>query len=176
MKNSDISISKHILKYGLFLGLTLVIINGVLYYTDNLIEKDFIFSIFITGIIITGIVIGITSFKKNNQGYLSLKQAFKIGIGVSVISALISIIWFILLFKVIDPDFVNQIEANYLKKLAQQSSEFTQAQIDRRKDMAVKSTSPLAILIIFFERLFYGIVTSLVTGLIVKKKREPVLD
>ena len=69
------------------------------------------------------------------------------------------------------------MEANQIKKLLQESTEFSDAKIEQQKQNIKTVTSPLITSILFLvEHLFHGVIISFVVGLIVQKKKEIVLN
>ena len=52
---------------------------------------------------------GIKKFKVDNYNLLSFGQAVKIGVGISIISALLTIVYNQVFANFIEPDFMNQI-------------------------------------------------------------------
>ncbi|MDH7447214.1 DUF4199 domain-containing protein [Aquimarina sp. 2201CG14-23] len=174
MKNKSISIKKYILKYGILYGIIGIIFSLLLYLTENYTKQNLLFpsiSFFIT---ISTIILGLMVYKKNNNGYISLKEALKIGIGISLLGGLMVILWKILLTQVIDPEIITQIEDIQIKRLAEKFPNFTQKNMDQHIAITRKYTSPLALLTIALtEHLFLGFLISLIGGLIIRKKRNP---
>ena len=92
----------------------------------------------------------IRDFKINNNGYISLSEALKTGVGTSLISALILSIYTIILIQYLDP-----IE-----------------NVNKMFDMQKEFSGPFIIsgFIIIFN-LFFGFIISLIVGLILKKSQ-----
>ncbi|GAA3516379.1 hypothetical protein GCM10022393_33100 [Aquimarina addita] len=117
---------------------------------------------------------GIIFFKKNNNSFISLKEALKIGIGISVIGGLIAILWKILLIKVIDPEIIQELEKIQIKQYVEESSDFTDENMNSIIKTIKKFTSPpIMILFALIEDLFLGFLISLIGGLIIQKKKDP---
>ncbi len=174
MGNKDISAKKHILKYGVLLGIFSITFNFFLYITGNYVEQNLIHPLILLFISITGILGGLIMYKKNNDGYIGLGQGLKIGIGISLTGAILIVLCKITLMQAIDPDIITQIENTEIKKLAEKSAEFTRESIDKKIASIRKYTSPLTMIIIAFtENLFLGFTVSLIGGLIIQKKRDP---
>jgi preprotein translocase subunit YajC len=129
------------------------------------------------GIVSLVIMIGILlyafiQFKKQNEGYLSLSEALKIGLGVSLVSSLIGIVYTVILMNFLDPDTMKKSLELSMETMRIQNPEMPQEQLDMARSMQEKMSSPLilsAIQIIF--ALFIGFIISLIGGLIVKKSR-----
>jgi ABC-type antimicrobial peptide transport system permease subunit len=112
------------------------------------------------------------SFKKQNEGFLSLSEALKIGIGVSLISALIGIVYTQILVNFLDPDTMKKSLELSMDTMRAENPEMPQEALDTARSMQEKMSSPLifsAVQIIF--ALFFGFIISLIGGLIVKKSR-----
>lgn len=177
MNTSRISILKSILIFGLILGMLIISINTFLYLQDSLIDRSSFFSILTTVLILLITVLGIYFFKRKNNSIISLGQALKVGVGISLFGGLLFITWYILLVNVFDPDFTNKIEANELRQLAEESLTITEEQIEKKQESTQKITSSFIIFAInIFEHLFYGFVISLIAGLILQKKEEPHIE
>ena len=87
--------------YNVITGLLLVLLN--LHYQNNST-----IGLINLGVIIGVILYGIYHFKKSNDGYIKISEALKTGIGISLISGIISAIYSIVLVYVIDPDFIEK--------------------------------------------------------------------
>jgi ABC-type antimicrobial peptide transport system permease subunit len=112
------------------------------------------------------------SFKKQNEGFLSLSEALKIGIGVSLVSALIGIVYTQILVNFLDPDTMKKSLELSMDTMRAENPEMPQEALDTARSMQEKMSSPLifsAVQIIF--ALFFGFIISLIGGLIVKKSR-----
>ncbi|WP_299247971.1 DUF4199 domain-containing protein [uncultured Aquimarina sp.] len=166
---------RHILKYGVIFGIATIIYNLSFYFLDYSDNKFTITRLFILLFIITGsTLLGLLTFKKNNNNCISLKEALKISIGISLIGGLIAILWKILLIHVIDSGIIDQYKENNFKRLAESSLEFTQKDIDRR--MAITKTYSSPLIMIYrrlVENLGNGIIFGLIIGLFVRKKKDP---
>jgi ABC-type antimicrobial peptide transport system permease subunit len=111
-------------------------------------------------------------YKKQNEGFLSLSEALKIGLGISLISALFGVIYSLILTNVLDPNTINKTIDFAFEKMRSENHEMTKDQIDMARGIAEKMSTPLissAVQII--GALFIGFIVSLIGGLIVKKSR-----
>ena len=111
-------------------------------------------------------------FKKQNEGYLSLSEALKIGLGISLVSALIGVVYTLILTNVLDPDTMQKSLEFTMDKVRAENPEIPQEALDTTRSIQEKMSSPLilaAVQIIF--ALFFGFIISLIGGLIVKKSR-----
>lgn len=174
MKSKSIPSKKYILKYGVLFGIASIIFSLTSYLTGNYTDQGVFHLIILFFITITSIIAGLLIFKKNNNGYMSLGEALKISIGISLLGGLMAILWKVLLIKVIDPEIITQIEDKQIKRIAKTATNFTQENIERKIAITRKYTSPIRmILIALAEDLINGILFGLIGGLIIRKKRDP---
>ncbi|WP_299438814.1 DUF4199 domain-containing protein [uncultured Aquimarina sp.] len=174
MKSKIIPVRKYIIKYGIVLGIATVIFSFFIYLTGHYTEQNLFHAAIFFLITLSCIMTGLIAFKNNNDKYISLGEALKIGIGISLLGGLIAILWKILLIKVIDPGIIIQLENNHIKRIAEASSDFTQEQIDRKMALTRKSISPIRMITTaLISDLLGGFLISLIGGLIIRKKRDP---
>ena len=165
-------IKSNIITYGIILGSISIVFQLMLFFLDMHYKNDStagILSLLITsGILIYSFIV----FKKNNEGYLSLSEALKIGLGISLVSALIGIIYTQLLVNFLDPETMKKSLELSMDTMRAQNPEIPQEALDTARSIQEKMSSPLifsAVQIIF--SLFFGFIISLIGGLIVKKSR-----
>ena len=90
MENQN-SATKIMLIYGAILSGISILVNLINYSFGNVYKPHWAIGIVSFLLMIAVIVYGIKSFKDGNNGFLSLGQAIKIGLGISLISAIIGI-------------------------------------------------------------------------------------
>ena len=160
-----------ILNYGLYLGVIGVFIHLAFYATGNLIKLGWLSGILGFVAMIALIVLGIKKFKADNNGFLTFGQALKVGVGIAVISAVISTIYTLIFTNVIEPEF--QQQALEIQRQAWIDAGLNDEQIEASEAMAKKFsspmiTAPLAIVI----SAFFGFIISAISGAIMKKTEE----
>ncbi len=171
MNMSSKSESKNvILKYGLLLGIVSVSMNIVLYLQNKHLDQSQTNGIINILLILTAVVLGIKSYAKHNS--LSFGEGLKIGIGITVLSAVLITIYNYIFSHYIEPDFINQI-SEVQRKSMEASGKLTpediQLRIDKLKEGA-NSFIPSAIGIVFSA--FLGFVFSAITSVIFIKINE----
>ncbi|WP_219008114.1 DUF4199 domain-containing protein [Aquimarina litoralis] len=169
-----IQFKKHILKYGVILGVATVIYTLSFKLLDESGIKFTRTRLFVLLFITIGsILLGLQVFKKNNDGYISLKEVLKISIGISLMGGLVAVLWRILRIHVIDTEFIDQVNENNFKRMLENSIEFTQKDIDRRMAIIKRMNSPLRMISRrMAEHLGHGIVIGYVLGLFIRKKKK----
>ena len=172
MVNQNSSIKSNIITYGIILGSISVVFQLMLFFLDMHYKNDStagIVALLITsGVIVYSFIV----FKKNNEGFMTLSEALKIGLGVSLVSAIIGIIYTQLLVNVLDPDTMQKSLELSIDNMRAQNPEIPQEALETARSIQEKMSSPLiftAVQIIF--SLFFGFIISLIGGLIVKKSR-----
>jgi len=123
-------------------------------------------------IMIAILIYAFIQFKKLNEGYLSLSEALKIGLGISLVAALIGVVYTYILTEFLDPGMMDKALDFQIEKMRMENPEITSDQIAGMREMQEKFSSPLirsAFQII--GSLFIGFIISLIGGLIIKKSR-----
>jgi len=115
--------------------------------------------------------LAIKAFKTANAGFLSLGEALKVGIGAAVIGGIIAAIWSFVLMNYIEPDYMNQMMEVQREKMIEMQPEMTEAQLDATAEMTSKFSSPIMVVAFsLIGNLFFGLIISLIAGLIMKNK------
>ena len=161
-----------IINFGLILGAISVIFQLMLYFFDMHYKNDSTAGIVSLTIMVGVILYSFIQFKKSNEGFISLSEALKIGLGVSLVSALVGIFYTQILLNILDPDTMKKSLELSLENMRIQNPEMPQDALDTVRSIQEKMSSPIifsAIQIIF--ALFSGFIISLIGGLIVKKSK-----
>ena len=172
MENQKSSIKQIALNYGVIWGLLSIVLSVVAYVTNNYIDRPMWLTIAGLAIMIGIIVYGLKAFKSANEGFLSVSEALKVGLAISVIAGIIGTIYNLLFVTVIEPEFINQTLEFTRETLITDNPEMTQEQMDMTMGITEKMMTPLvmsAMGIIF--TLFLGFITSLIAGLVMKVNR-----
>ena len=171
MENQKVTAKKFVLNYGLILGIISVIFGVIMYVTNVYLDPSIMYTIIGFLILITVISLAIKAFKSENGGFLSLSEALKVGIGVAVIGGIIAALWSFVLMNYIEPDYMNQMMEVQREKMIEMQPDLTEAQLDSAAEMSSKFSSPLIVMAFsLIGNLFFGLVISLIAGLIMKNK------
>ena len=160
-----------ILNYGLYLGVIGVILHLVLWASGQLIELNWINSVVWIIALVTFTIIGIKKIRESNGGFISWGQGVKIGMGITMIAAIITVIYILLFTQVIDPAF--QEQAMEFQKQAWLDGGMTEEQIEAATEMTQKFQSPAisSAMILGFSA-FVGFIVSAIIAAVMKKSEE----
>ncbi|WP_106794832.1 DUF4199 domain-containing protein [Aquimarina sp. Aq78] len=173
MESNAISARKYIIKYGVILGIIFVIYNVFLYLTNNITSKHWIHVTINIAIPFCIIIYGLYSYKSNNNDFLKLGKALKIGLGISLIGGIITIVWNVLLSNVIEPNLFNQILDTQREKMILNNPEMSPEKVNETMEFSKKfSSSYIVNTIGLFWRLLLGFIISLIGGAIMHKKQN----
>ena len=172
MENQKITTVKTALNFGLILGGISLVYSLMLFFLDMHYQGETATSL-IGYILLIGLVLwAIMHFKKNNDGYISLSEALKTGVGTALISAIIVCIYTIVMIQYLDPEFLDKSIEYQKQKMLQENPEISVESVNKMFDMQKEFSGPFIIsgFIIIFN-LFFGFIISLIVGLIVKKSK-----
>ena len=160
-----------VLNYGFLLGILTVIMGVVMYVTDAYLNPSIIYSVIGFLLLVVVISMGIKAYKTANNNFLSVGEALKVGIGISVIGGIIGAIWMFLLINYIEPEFMAQMADTQREAVTEMNPNMTEEQLDSVMEMNAKFSSPwIMIAISLVGNLFFGLIISLVAGLVMKNK------
>jgi hypothetical protein len=172
MESQIASVKKIALPNGVLLALTTIVISVIVYVMGMTYEQPWWQSLLNFAAMLWFVIYGIKAFKKDNSGYLSLAEALKIGLAITLVAGIIGSIFTYLFTTIIEPDFVmNMLEASRVK-MFEDNPEMTQEQIDMAMSISEKMMSPGILTAIgVIASLFFGFIISLISGLVLKNNR-----
>ena len=169
--DNNISSKSTMLNYGLVLGLTTILINLMAYAIGIHLDQDWRIGTlgFVAMVIV--IVLGIKNFKSVNKNIISWGQSVKIGVGISIISALIGIVYNLIFINFIEPDFMNLMMEKQV--MVWEEANMTSEQIEAAKSMMETFSSPaITSAIGIIAAAFFGFIISAIAGAIMKRTEE----
>ncbi|MDA8871049.1 DUF4199 domain-containing protein [Flavobacteriaceae bacterium] len=172
MNSQNPSLKSIIISNALILSAISIAFNLMLYFLDMHYQQSQEAGIVGIIIMIAILIYAFIQFKKINEGYLSLSEALKIGLGISLVAALIGVVYTYILTEFLDPGMMDKALDFQIEKIRMENPEITSDQIAGMREMQEKFSSPLirsAFQII--GSLFIGFIISLIGGLIIKKSR-----
>ena len=168
MENQKSSATQTMLNYGLILGIVSILMSVGIYAMGMIYDQGI--AVMLASFVIMAVVIflGLKNFKGAN-GSLTLGEALKVGLGIALISAIISIIYNQIFINFIEPDFMENMMKVGEQKMLEQNPNMTDEQLEVAKGMQEKMSSPLiGIAFGIIGSLFFGFIISLIEGLILK--------
>ncbi len=172
METQEVSVKKIALNYGLILALLSIGISVISYVTDNHIDRPWWVSVLSIGVMVGVILYGLKEFKHQNSGFLSIGDALKVGLAISLIAGIIGALYNYIFVTVIEPDFVTQMLEFSREQMLEQNPDMTQDQMDMAMGISEKMMQPMIMSAIgIIMTLFFGFIISLISGLIMKVNR-----
>lgn len=168
MTSNTPQIRNYAYKYGLIYGAITIVFSLMLHIMDLTYSGSNFPQIFGYVLLAVLIIWAVVSFRKDNQGKLSVGQATKIGTATALISAIITVLYIIVFANVIEPDFAEKLGELTSEQLREKAPQLTEDQIAQQVAMQTKFfwVSYPFILIVYS---LYGLVLGWITGLFTKK-------
>ncbi|MFD0762552.1 DUF4199 domain-containing protein [Lutibacter aestuarii] len=173
MENQKSSSKQVILNYGLILGVVSVILSVAIYAMGKIYDQGF--GVMFASFVIMAVIIfmALKNFRAGNNNLLSLGEALKIGLGIALVGAIISIIYNQIFINFIEPDFMENMMKVGEQKMLEQYPNMSDEQLESAKAMQQKMSSPLiGAAMGIVGSLFFGFIISLIEGLILKRSVE----
>lgn len=170
METEQVSVKKIALNYGALWGLAGIASLIVAYVMDAHVGTNYVKSIIDTLIMIAAIVFGLKAFKNANQGYMSLGEALKTGLGISVVAGIIGAVFFYIFISFIDPEMIEKMLAFQREQAILQNPDIDMNALDQGMEMSKNFMQPwLMSTFAILGTLFFGFIVSLIAGLIMKR-------
>lgn len=164
------TVGKFAMNYGVILGVVMILIGVISYVTGLALEgkqwPQWLYYIIFPIVIFYAI----SQFKKQNANVLSLGQAIKIGLVIAAISAVVYIIYGLIFNYIIDPEFMGQVKEVVRDKMLE-APNATQEIVDQQMKMVEMFMNPIVGSALWIGlSLFFGLIYSLIGGLVMKKE------
>ena len=161
------------LNYGLMLGFVSIIVALVNYVFGDLYKPHWILIVVSLLLSTAVIVLGIKKLKELNGGFLSVGQAIKIGLGITLISGLIYAVYLAVFFNFIEPAYFENVAAVQEQTIIENYPNLTDEQLEGAiKNTAMFNSTGANVTMSIMFSLFFGLVVSLIAGLIMKRSQE----
>ena len=124
------------------------------------------------------IYVGVKNYRdKQLNGSISFGKAFQMGLLITFVASTIYVITWAILYKFVMPDFMDIYSAEMVRQAGEESAAAAQAKADEMAKYKEMYKNPiLFILFTYVEILPVGLLISLITALILKRKRaEPAM-
>ncbi len=168
---NQVSSKSIIVNTGIMFGAAGVLVSVVSYAMGAHLDPHWSVQVISVAMLVGFLVFGIKKFKTANGGFLTFGQAVKVGVGISVLAALVSVVYNYIFTSFIEPDFMNQLIEVQNQKWLDQG--MTEEQIEASNAMMEGFQNPLLSSAIgIIASAFFGFVVSAITGAILKKSPE----
>lgn len=172
MEENQPKTGKYALTYGLLLGGISIIFALMLYSVDMHYQGGLTVFFVSIALMIAAIIIGMIQYKKANNGFMSLGEAMKIGVGIALVGGIIGIIFNQLMATVIDPDMMTKA-VEFQRASLEETTKLTSDQIDAQMEMGAKFSTPaMQITFGLVYSIVMGLILSLISGLILKRTED----
>ena len=163
------------LNHGLLLGVVSVLLSVSIYAMGKIYDQDIWVMLISFAIMAVIIFLGLQKFRTGNNGLLSLGEALKIGLGISLVGAIVSIIYNQIFLNFIEPDFMVNMMKVTEQKMLESNPNLTDDQIETALSITKMFSKPIiGIAMAIIGSLFFGFIISLIEGLILKKTDEDI--
>lgn len=170
METQPTSVKKIAYNFGILLGLISIVILVFMYVAN--MEKSVTISTISTILTILTFVMGIKAYKKENQNFLSIKDAIKVGLAIAVIGGIISAIYIFVHYSYIYPEFIENLRDQSMIEATNKNPNMDKETMDMTIKMMNIFTSPFMLSTFsLIGSLFFGFIISLITGAIIKNER-----
>ncbi|NNK40592.1 MAG: DUF4199 domain-containing protein [Winogradskyella sp.] len=168
MENQSPSIKSIAYTYGLYLAL--VSVAGLIIMYVLSLQKSWTISIISIVLSILILVYGIKAYKHANGGLLSVGKAIKVGLAIALVGGLLSAIYSYVHYSFIYPEFIDMTKEAAYEQMMTQNPNLTDEQANQAMEMQGMFMNPgFFSLMSILSSLFFGLIISLIAGLIMRK-------
>ena len=155
-------------RYGAMAGGIGIVFSLILFFMDMTYDQSSIIQLI--NVLIPGsiTIIAITTYKKDNAGLLSLKQAIKLGVGVFLVAGIIGLAYFTLFINFIEPDFISNTAALQADALREAQPTLDEDIIEMQQTNTEKFFY-ISFPFILIMNVILGLIFGLLTGLFTKR-------
>ncbi len=170
METQSTSLKKIALNYGVLLALLSIVLQVISYVLDVHIDRPWWLTVLQLLISVSVIVYGIKAFKTENTSFLTLSQALKTGLAISLVAGIIAVVFNYIFMNFIDPDFIQKTLDFSREQMIENYPDMSQAQIESSLEISAKFMTPwIMSAFAIIATLFFGFIISLFAGLVMKK-------
>lgn len=170
---------KIVIVFGLISGLivtSLMIINVVKCYHNEDFESSMVLGYASMLLAFSFIFVGVKSFRdKHNNGVISFGKAFKIGLFISLIASSLYVIVWMFYYYLFIPDFMDKYTSHMIveaKRNGATAAELAATKSEMAGYKEMYKNPFYVILLTYSEILPLGLLISLISALILKRKTE----
>ena len=170
--------NKHAIRSGIIIGVVSILLSLIIYLIDPTLFAS-LWVLFIFFIVSIGLIIYFGIQHRNEEGgYLTFGKSWMYSFQAFIVAGIVSSIFRILLFNVIDPELVEIVTDTSIENTESMMRSFgapaeqIDETIERTRTETPKGLTPVGILKGFLWGIIFYAIFALITGVIIKKK-EP---
>ncbi len=169
METQKSSIKPIAYSYGLYLALVSIVVLVIMYVAN--LEKDWTLSIASSVASVVVFVYGIKAYKHKSAGFLSLGEAIKVGLAIAVVGGLIAGIYAYIHYSFVYPEFIEIAKEQAHLQMTEQNPGMSADQVSKAMEINSIFMNPMFFsLSTVLGSLIFGLIVSLIAGLIMKKE------
>ena len=164
-------IKQNMINFGLIYGITSIVFHLTLYALNKHLEQDWRIGMIGFLILAVLVIFGIKKFKSFNNGFISISQSIKTGIGIAAVGALLYSIYIFVFMNFIEPETMNQTLAISREAMIEKFPDMSIEKIDANLEIQKAWSGPgvIGAVVVFFN-LFMGLIISFISGLFLRKE------
>jgi|TARA_Y100000996_G_scaffold151362_1_gene116629 hypothetical protein len=172
MIKSEIQTSTYALNFGTLIGIVTVVFNLMLFFLDAHYQGEPL-SWIVPVLISVGLInYGIFQYRKDNNGYVSISESLKVGVGAALMAGIIGTLYGLLLTEFLDPQFMDKTLEIAKQKMLEGNKELSIEDANNAIEVSKNFTTiPIRIAGGLLSSIFSGFFISLIGGLILKKSK-----
>jgi len=177
-QNSTASLPTHGLRWGAILGVITIALTTVMYAVDYTLMINWKVSLLLTAIFIGFVIFAGFDFRKSAGGFLAYSKAFQHGIIVFAVSGLISTLFSLVLYTIVDPELPAKLTESAIETTTAMlegmgvSEDAIDEAIEKSREETAKRFTLTGTLTSYAVALIVYAVLALITAIFVKKN-EP---
>ena len=155
---------------GILMGFASIVTQLLFYAFGNIYDPHW--SLIVLSLTVTTffIVLGIKKVKESQNGFLSMGDALKTGLGIALISAIIYSVYLVIFQHLIEPSYFDNLAVIQEQTIIEQNPNLTDEQLEQAKGFAAMfNNSGVNAAITIVISLFLGLIISFFAGLVMKK-------
>lgn len=173
---TNYSTTKFSKSYGILLGLIIVVL-AVLMYVTGMIDTGKQWPVYLYYIFFPFfIAYTVFEYRKKNGGFLSLKEAMKVGVTVAIIGGIVYALYNITFMYFIEPSTVDKVVKIAEEKMYEQSPNMTEEQVAEALVYVKRFSNPwFASAMYLLLSAMFGFFYGLISGAIFQRQRPEFL-
>jgi hypothetical protein len=165
---NKVTVSQIALKYGLYLGLVLIILSMIIEFMnlDMKTQQNLGYINYVGALV--AIILAHKAFKENGDGFMTIGQGLGIGTLVSLISGAILAVFTYVYIKFVDDSILTKIKDMQIEEMEKRG--MSDAEIEQAMKVAgIFMSAEMMIVWIILGMVFIGFILSLIVSLFTKK-------